>query len=93
MNIEERIQAIKQSKHYAIVERVESELEGVRKLSDFSKAFKNPEALSLTNFNKGTYALNKELAPKLFESIMANIVSGVNLEIDMRIAALEKLVK
>lgn len=91
MNTEERIQAIKNSKHHAIVEQVDTVMEGVNKLNVFLQKCKGADRIEIAG--KGSGTLFKELAPKLFDSIVANITAGVNLEIDMKLAELEKLVK
>lgn len=91
MSIEERITALKTSRHHVVVEQVDRDMEGVNKLNVFLQGCKGADRIEIAG--RGSRTLFRDLAPKLFDSIMSNITTGVTLEIDMKLAELEKLVK
>ena len=91
MNIEERITALKTSKHHAVVEQVNQSLEGVQKLAGFLQKVKGSDRIEIGG--KGTGMLFRDTAPEMFDLILANTTTHINVEIDVRLLELEKLVK
>jgi hypothetical protein len=91
MSIEERITALKTSKHHALVEQIDSALEGVQKLTAFLQSVKGADRVEVGG--KGTGMLFKDTAPGMFDLILANATTHINVEIDVRLLELEKLVK
>lgn len=91
MSIEERITALKTSKHHAVVEQIDQALEGIQKLAGFLQKIKGADRIEMGG--KGMGILFRDTAPEMFDLILANATTHINVEIDVRLLELEKLVK
>lgn len=91
MSIEERITALKTSKHHAVVEQIDQALEDVKRMVKVLQETKNANCLEFKG--KGSALLFREIAPEMFDLILANATTHINVEIDVRLKGLEDLVK